>query len=151
MYWRDKLSCIKKNIPLKKGFLFESPFLMIALKIVYLANILVAGWIGISSTFFPKTAAQSVFSGAYPDTEIIRLVGCLWLGIAFLSVLGLWRPITFSPVLLIQLFYKGTWLAVVALPALRSGSKYPAGMASFFLAWVLVLPFVIPWKVLFGI
>jgi hypothetical protein len=123
---------------------------MIALKIVYAANILVAGWIGISSTFFPRPAAQTVFSGAYPDTEVIRLVGCLWLAIAVLSVLGLWRPITFFPVLLIQLIYKGGWLLAVALPALRSGSQYPGGMASFFVVWVLVLPFVIPWGALFG-
>lgn len=119
---------------------------MIALKIVYLANILVAGWIGISSTFYPKVAAQTVFQSAYPDTEVIRLVGCLWLGITLLSLLGMWKPLTFSPVLLIQLFYKGTWLLVVALPAIRAGIHYPKGMAGFFLIWVLILPFVIPWK-----
>ncbi|MFK7972060.1 MAG: hypothetical protein AB8F95_16955 [Bacteroidia bacterium] len=120
---------------------------IIALKIVYIANILVAGWISYTSLLYPKTAAQTVFQGAYPDTEVIRLVGSLWLGITVLSVLGLWRPITFSPVLLMQVIYKGSWLLIVALPAIRAGIHYPKGMAGFFLVWVLVLPFVIPWKI----
>jgi hypothetical protein len=119
---------------------------MIALKIIYIANIIVAGWISITSIFSPKTAAVTVFQNAYQPTELIRLVGCLWLAIAVLSILGLWRPISFSPVLLVQLIYKGTWLLVVALPAIRKAQHYPKGMAMFFLIWVLVLPFLIPWS-----
>ncbi len=118
---------------------------MIALKIVYIANILVAGWISCVSILNPKTAAATVFQNAYQQTEVIRLVGCLWLAIAILSMLGLWRPISFAPILLVQLIYKGTWLLVVALPAIRNNQTYPSGMALFFLIWVLILPFVIPW------
>ena len=118
---------------------------MIALKTVYIANIIVAGWISITSILSPKTAATTVFQNAYPPTEVMRLVGCLWLAIAILSALGLWRPISFSPILLVQLIYKGTWLLVAALPAIRNKEDYPAGMALFFLIWVLVLPFIIPW------
>ncbi len=119
---------------------------MLAIKIVYLANIIVAGWISVSSLVSPNKAAATVFQNAYQPTELIRLVGCLWLAIAVISALGLWRPISFSPILLVQLIYKGTWLLVVALPAIRSGQPYPTGMALFFLIWVLVLPFVIPFS-----
>ena len=119
---------------------------MIALKIIYIANIIVAGWISITSIFFPQTAATTVFQNAYQQTEVIRLVGCLWLAIAILSVLGLWKPISFSPILLVQLIYKGTWLLVVALPAIKNNQNYPSGMAAFFLIWVVVLPFIIPWN-----
>lgn len=118
---------------------------MIALKLVYIANIIVAGYIGILFTFSPKASVATIFQNAYQATEVIRLVGCLWLAIAILSVLGLWRPLTFSPILLVQLIYKGTWLLVVALPAIRNSQPYPSGMAIFFLVWVLALPFVIPW------
>lgn len=118
---------------------------MTAIKLVYLANILVAGYIGITSLFFPKLSSATIFQNSYHTTEIIRLVGCLWLAIAVLSFLGLWRPITFSPVLLLQLIYKGSWLLVVAIPAIKNNQTYPSGMAAFFLVWVLVLPFVIPW------
>jgi hypothetical protein len=119
---------------------------MIPLKIIYIANIIVAGWISITSLLSPKKAALTVFQNAYEPTEVIRLVGCLWLSIAVISALGLWRPISFSPILLVQLIYKGTWLLVVALPAIRNNQAYPSGMAAFFLLWVLVLPFVIPWS-----
>lgn len=118
---------------------------MTAIKLIYIANIIVAGWIGITSLFFPKLSAATIFQNSYQTTDIIRLVGCLWSAIAVLSVLGLWRPLTFSPVLLLQLIYKGTWLLVVAIPAIKSNNSYPSGMALFFLVWVLVLPFVIPW------
>jgi hypothetical protein len=118
---------------------------MIIIKLIYIANIIVAGWIGITSLFFPKLSSASIFQNSYQTTDIIRLVGCLWLAIAILSVLGLWRPISFSPILLVQLIYKGTWLLVVAIPAIKNNHPYPSGMALFFLVWVLVLPFVIPW------
>ena len=119
---------------------------MIALKIIYIANIIVAGWISISSLFYPKIAATTVFQNAYQPTEVIRLVGCLWLAIAVLSVLGLWKPISFSPILLVQLIYKGMWLLVVVLPALKNNQPFPTGMAVFFVVWVVVLPFIIPWN-----
>ena len=122
---------------------------MIILKLVYVANIIVAGWISISSIFSPRVAASTIFSNAYPVTKVIRLVGCLWLAIAILSILGLWKPIAFSPILLVQLIYKGTWLILVALPALKNQKQFPDGMAIFFAVWVLILPFVIPWKVWF--
>ena len=118
---------------------------MIALKIIYIANIIVAGWISITSIFSPNKSALTVFQNAYQPTEVTRLVGCLWLAIAVLSVLGLWRPISFSPILLVQLIYKGTWLVIVALPAIKNDQPYPSGLATFFLVWVLVLPFIIPW------
>jgi hypothetical protein len=118
---------------------------MIALKLVYIANIIVAGWISLTSIFSPKTSSTTVFQSAYQPTEVMRLVGCLWLAIAILSILGLWRPISFSPILLVQLIYKGTWLLVVALPAIKNNEPYPSGMALFFVIWVVVLPFVIPW------
>jgi hypothetical protein len=118
---------------------------MMAIKLIYIANIIVAGYIGITSLFFPKLSSVTVLQNAYPPTDVIRLVGCLWLAIAILSLLGLWRPLTFSPVLLLQLIYKGSWLLVVAIPAIKNNQPYPLGMAIFFLIWVLILPFVIPW------
>ncbi len=119
------------------------------LKIVYIANILVAGWIGVTSLFYPKVAVSSVFENIYDNSEYIRIVGALWLSIAILSVFGLFKPLNFSSVLVLQLVYKGSWLLVVALPAIIKENPYPKGMTLFFIAWIMVLPFVIPWKHLF--
>jgi hypothetical protein len=123
---------------------------MIALKIVYFANIIVAGWISISSLFYPKTAQTTVFEQNFAYSEAIRLVGALWFAIFILSVLGLFYPEKMSLVLLFQLIYKSSWLIFAALPAMMNNQPYPKGMAIFFIVWVVVLPFVIPWKTIFG-
>jgi hypothetical protein len=116
------------------------------LRLVYVANIAVAGWISLTSIFSPKLAGQTIFNGASADPQAIKLIGCLWLSIAILSLFGLFRPLAFSPVLLVQVIYKGTWLLVVALPAIRARENFPSGMAGFFVVWVCVLPFIIPWR-----
>ena len=119
------------------------------IKIAYLANILVAGWISISSLFFPKVAQATVFTNDFAYSEAIRLVGALWGAIFILSILGLWYPRQMSLVLLFQLIYKSSWLLFAALPAAINGNAYPKSMAIFFIVWVIFLPFVIPWKELF--
>lgn len=119
------------------------------IKIIYLANILVAGWISITSLFAPKTAQMTVFSNDFAYSEAIRLVGALWGAIFILSILGLFYPQKMSVVLLFQLIYKSSWLLFAALPAVLNQQPYPKGMAVFFIIWVVILPFAIPWNVLF--
>ncbi|MBX2876646.1 MAG: hypothetical protein KTR30_31310 [Saprospiraceae bacterium] len=123
---------------------------MMGLWTMYTANILVAGWISWSCLFFPERAVHTVFTNGFVYSEAIRLVGALWGGIFVLSFLGLFFPHKMSLVLLFQLIYKGSWLLFAALPAIRTGKPYPESMAAFFLVWVIVLPFVIPWKQIFG-
>lgn len=122
---------------------------MIGLKLVYLANILVAGWISISCLFDPKKAVTTIFSNALAYSEAIRLVGALWGGIFIFSAVGWFFPKKLAVVLLFQLVYKSTWLLAVALPAIFTKKEYPEGMAVFFVIWCLLLPFVIPWRDIF--
>lgn len=122
---------------------------MIILRIIYIANILVAGWISITSLFRPNIAQTTVFEGAVAYSEVIRLVGALWGAIFILSILGLFFPNKMSLVFLFQLIYKSSWLVLVALPAIIQSKPYPKGMAIFFVIWVIILPFVIPWKEIF--
>ena len=123
---------------------------MTVIKLMYAADIIVAGWISITSLFFPKTALQTVFTNAFQYSEAIRLVGALWFAIFILSILGLFYPKQMSLVLLFQLIYKSSWLIVVALPAVLNNTQFPKAMSVFFLIWVIILPFVIPWKLLFN-
>jgi hypothetical protein len=123
---------------------------MMSLKIIYFANIIVAGWISISSLFYPKTAQTTVFEQSFAYSEAIRLVGALWFAIFILSILGLFYPEKMSLVLLFQLIYKSSWLIFAALPAMLNHQPYPKGMAIVFIIWVVALPFVIPWKTIFG-
>ena len=123
--------------------------MILYMKIIYVANIVVAGWISLTSLFAPKLALSTVFEGAVAYSEVIRLVGALWGAIFLLSILGLFFPMSMSVVFLLQLIYKGSWLLIAALPAILQQQAYPRGMAAFFLVWVLILPWVIPWKHLF--
>lgn len=122
---------------------------MIGLKIVYVANILVAGWISLTSLFAPKQALGSIFENSIEYSQLIRLVGALWFAIFILSVAGLVYPNKMSLVLVFQLIYKSTWLILIGFPAIYKGLEYPKGMTVFFIVWVLVLLFVIPWKQIF--
>lgn len=123
---------------------------ILLMKLMYGANILLAGWISISSLFFPELAQRTVFEKAFAYSEAIRLVGALWGGIFLLSILGLFLPRQMSLVFLFQLIYKSAWLLFVALPALMQGQTFPRAMAGFFVVWVVALPFVIPWGKLFA-
>ena len=93
---------------------------------------------------------MTVFEGNFVYSEAIRLIGALWFAIFLLSILGLFYPEKMSLVLLFQLIYKSSWLLFAALPAFQNQQPYPKGMAITFIVWVVVLPFVIPWKTIFG-
>jgi hypothetical protein len=116
--------------------------------IMYILNILVAGWISITSLFFPKIALSTVFENSIQYSESIRLVGALWFAIFIISIIGLFYPNQMQLIFVFQVIYKSSWLIVVAMPALISGQKFPSGMALVFLVWVLILPFVINWQIL---
>jgi len=121
-------------------------------QILFLANIIVAGIVGILSLGFPAIAARTVFQSTADSSPAMTITGAFWTAIAVLSAVGFFFPIQLSAVLLVQLLYKGFWLAVVALPAVLRGetSRLPAGIAVFFLIWVLVIPLVYPWRMIFA-
>ncbi|QLG45218.1 hypothetical protein [Costertonia aggregata] len=123
---------------------------MIALKIMYTANIIVAGWISITSLFYPKKALITVFENSIAYSEAIRLIGSLWGAIFILSVFGLFYPKKMALVLLFQLIYKGSWVFFVMLPSIMNKQVYPKGMGIFFVVWCILLPFIIPWKYIFS-
>ena len=117
--------------------------------IVYIGNILVAGWVSISSLFFPKKAHRTVFSNDFAYSEAFRLVGALWGAIFLISVFGLFYPKEMRLIFLFQLIYKLSWLLFAVLPAIKQRIPYPKGMAVYFIIWIIILPFVIPWKEFF--
>ena len=124
-----------------------------ALRLVYAANILVAGAVGTATLFAPMAAARNVFEGVIEFWPATRIIGAFWLAIAVMSVAGLVRPFAFIPILVLQLLYKGGWLLAVAVPALIAGRGHsiPTGVSISFAVWVAVLPFVIPWQYLLNV
>jgi hypothetical protein len=126
---------------------------LLLIRAVFIANILVAGQVGWISLFSPKQAAASIFEGESGTILPVTIVGSFWLAIAALSLIGLFFPLQFSAVLVFQFVYKGIWLLFVALPTVLAnrGETLPWGITTFFLIWVIILPFIIPYRYLFNL
>ena len=123
---------------------------MNALLLPYIANILVLVPFGLGALFnlFP------VSRGYFPESEGWRtLVGSLWTGIFIGSILGLFWPIVFSPILLLQVIYKTLWLLVYIVPRfidVERRNEIPWRMTVVFALCAVLYPIVIPWHHLFG-
>lgn len=77
------------------------------------------------------------------------MLGCVWLSMGLLAIAGLFRPVTFSPLLLLQLFYKGIWLGLFAVPSLWNGGTPPVVVSVLFLFWVFAVAAILPWRTMF--
>ncbi|MCH2238685.1 MAG: hypothetical protein A2792_03995 [Sphingomonadales bacterium RIFCSPHIGHO2_01_FULL_65_20] len=114
------------------------------LRLAYLANILIL--VPVCWAMFFGNAMASVFQGTVTDSLGLRLlVGSLWAAILSASVFGLFMPVLFAPLLLVQIIYKALWLTLFVLPLMLAGKPAPWGIASIFAAIVLTYPFVL-WR-----
>lgn len=115
----------------------------------YIANIIILVPVVMGTLFnlFP------IADGHFPESAGWRLlVGSLWTSILVGSVMGLFNPLIFSPLLLLQVIYKALWLAVYTLPRLISGDpsrEIHWAISIIFVLIVLLYPLVIPWNYLF--
>ena len=114
----------------------------------YVFNILVLVPVGPTTLLGGAAGCRLVFEGKFADSPGIRtILGSLWTAILIGSVLGLFAPASMAPLLMIQVIYKATWLAVFVAPHLAGGRgvEVPWGVAGIFVVIVLAYPWVIPW------
>ena len=119
---------------------------------MFLLNILVAGYVAIPSLFAQEISNKIVWDMSGSVGTTMHMVGSHWLAITILSAFGLFfNPLTFSVVFMHQLIYKTTFLVVSVIPNLarHQYDRVPIGMSCFFLAWLILLPFAIPWEYYF--
>jgi hypothetical protein len=119
----------------------------------YIFNIIVLTPVGLMTLFGGERGGQMASQGKFPESEGFRtLLGSQWTAILIGSVLGLFWPVSMSPLLLIQVIYKSLWLLVFVLPRLLVGRHHdiPLGISLTFLAIVLSYPCVLPWGQLFA-
>jgi hypothetical protein len=122
---------------------------MASLRLAYAFNLLVLLPIAVPTLLRLYPTDQ----GRFAESAGWRvLVGALWTAILVLSILGLYAPLRYSPVLVLQLIYKTLWILVFALPRVVNGCAHsvPWGIAGTFIIIVLVWPFIIPWGYLFS-
>lgn len=119
----------------------------------YIFNIIVLIPIGLMTLLGGERGGQLASQGRFAESEGFRtILGSLWTAILIGSVIGLFRPVTMSPLLMIQVVYKTLWLLVFVLPRLSAGrsQEVPWGISLTFLMIVISYPWVIPWRILFG-
>ncbi|MFL6656738.1 MAG: hypothetical protein ACJ8GW_01600 [Massilia sp.] len=86
-----------------------------------------------------------------PWTPTGGVVQCMLAAFWFMSAVGLRYPLQMLPVLLWELVWKVLWLTVVALPLWSSGQTGDPAFAMFTdIAWVVIVPFAIPWRYVFS-
>jgi len=117
----------------------------------YIFNIVVLIPVGLTP-FGGEAGRRLVFQGKLPEGAGIRTIsGSFWTLIVIGSLIGLFHPVSMSPVLLIQVIYNSLWLSVFVVPLLirGRGGEVNWGIAGTFLFIVLTDPWVIPWTKMF--
>jgi len=85
----------------------------------YIANIAIL----VPVAFGSLTGLLPISRGHFPESAGWRtLTGSLWTAILLCSIAGLFRPIVFAPILLLQVIYKTIWLLFYVLPRLRNAN-----------------------------
>lgn len=78
------------------------------------------------------------------------VVQCMLVAFWALSILGLRYPLQMLPVLLWELAWKSVWLIIIVLPMWISGQMDDSTTETAITClWVVILPFVIPWRFVF--
>ena len=119
------------------------------LRVPYIINLIILVPV-VFTLFAQPDAMRAVFGAGLVDSATLRpLVASLWFGVLVCSVLALAAPGRFWPLLLFQVIYKATYLAVHVVPVwLRDGAgAVPIGVSVTFAGIVLIWPFFI-WQAL---
>jgi hypothetical protein len=117
------------------------------LRVMYIANIFVAGGLGLAfiispsaiASLFGATAEVSMWAAGYAYSFMVA--------IAFFALLGLRSPLKFSMILLVQAATKIIWIFAVFVPALLSGStpSWTIMLLVLFVLWATGDLVVTPW------
>jgi len=119
----------------------------------YVFNIIVLLPVGLMTLLGGTETQRRLFHGKYPDSPGLRtILGSLWTAILICSVIGLFYPLSMSPLLLLQVIYKTLWWLVFVLPRLLTGraEQIHRPIAGIFLFILLTYPWVIPWAAVFA-
>ena len=116
------------------------------LKGMYWYTIIGAGGFGLGMVLFPETI-RTLFRWPAQDPIVYGVTGSVWMAFGVLSILGLWSPLKFVPILLMQLCYKSIWFIGVVFPLLVSGNfplyaiLHVVVMGSYIIGDLIAIPF----------
>lgn len=98
-----------------------------------------------------KTAWTEILTHQGPWEPDAAVAWCVWTAFATLAGLGILRPLTMLPILLLEIFYKVLWLAIVAYPLWASDALTgsPAESTTLAFLWVILPIIAVPWGYVF--
>jgi len=94
-----------------------------------------------------STTWRQVLTHQGPWNPTSAIAWCIWTAFATLAGLGIIRPLKMLPILLLEIFYKVLWLALVAYPLWTAGALIgsPAEDTTFAFLWVILPIVAVPW------
>lgn len=94
-----------------------------------------------------KSVWTHIFTHQGPWEPNDGMAWCVWAGFSVLAGLGVIRPLKLLPLLLLEVFYKVLWLALVAYPLWSTGKLVgsPAESTTYAFLWVLLPIIAVPW------
>lgn len=119
----------------------------------YVVNILVLAPVAPLTLFGGASGLRRVSQARIPESPDMRtILGSVWMALLVASILGLYSPSTFAPILLVQILYKSLWLLAFALPRLvtQRVHEVPPGIALTFAGIVVSYPWAVDWRQLLG-
>jgi hypothetical protein len=115
------------------------------LRLAYAANIIIlvpVVWNMLSN----RGGVTAVFEGSVEESPGLRImVGSLWAAILVASTAGLVAPRLMAPILVVQVIYKATWLALFVWPLAQrtSWDAVPRGISLVFVCIVVSYPILL--------
>jgi hypothetical protein len=99
-----------------------------------------------------KDAWTHVLTHQGPWDPDHAMAWCVWAAFATLAGLGIIRPLKMLPILLLEIFYKVLWLAIVAYPVWSKGALEgsPIEDETYAFLWVILPIVAVPWGYVFG-
>jgi len=122
----------------------------LALRVLFALDVIGAGVPGLLLLVSSEKAIAWLLADRIAAGSVTALLGCVWLSMGLLAIAGMFRPVTLSPLLLLQLLYKGIWLGTVGATTYWNGGSPPPIMTAVFLAWVIAVAATLPWRFLFA-
>ncbi|MEM6306139.1 MAG: hypothetical protein AAF744_15585 [Pseudomonadota bacterium] len=111
----------------------------------YILNVLILAPVLLGMVQMTAHTPVAAFSGV-PDQPALRMmVVSLWSGVLVLSLVALYDPLSFWPLLAFQVVYKAIFLAAYCLPIWlgRAEGVIPWGPVGVFIGIILIWPFFI--------
>lgn len=121
------------------------------LKFMYICNVVGTGVAGLAIITVPKLV-KSVFGLPTEDPVTSGIIGCVYLTVGLLSILGLRSPLKYVPILFYQLIGSAVWFLGVMLPLLVAGRlpTHAIPVATLYASYVIGALIAIPFPYVFA-